>query len=253
MRNCFKWAVTAQIVVPLLLMMTGDKFLVHVAIAYYALPGLVGAATDHSTFSEYTDLFVLLAATFQILMVSYLVCKFRLVDELLLWLKKRWPDQIEIINNRLKYVFKTIKIVSISATFIIVLSLIGWIIHIDSKAKNYEIAYWSKIDAQYPYYRIHLKGTRFLMVHDPISALLGKTYVDTIDFYVFKITGTVNGNTISIDSSYKLLGDIKFYNVFHSKKKKMVINLYYDDTDANIKRPLSWNGEYTLVSNKGVP
>ncbi len=71
------------------------------------------------------------------------------------------------------------------------------------------------------------------MVHDPISALMGRTYEATEVIKVQKITGTVKGEEIPVDPGYyKYLGSIIFQG------NKMTIDLYYDSLDDNTKDPI---------------
>ncbi len=90
-------------------------------------------------------------------------------------------------------------------------------------------------------YRITLTGTRYLMVHDPVSLLRRPTYSATKVLTVPRLTGTVDGAEIPVQQGYyKLLGSIVFDG------DRMTVDLYYDDTDDRVRHPLSWNGAYTL-------
>ena len=90
-------------------------------------------------------------------------------------------------------------------------------------------------------YRITMTGTRYLMVHDPISALQRPTYRATRVLDVPRLTGTVEGAEIPVPPGhYKLLGQIAFDG------GRMTVALSRDNTDDNIRDPLSWNGTYTL-------
>jgi hypothetical protein len=122
----------------------------------------------------------------------------------------------------------------------IILLLIGWFAYIATKAENYEnaIAYYEG-----SFYKIELKGVRYLMAHDPVTALMGETYEKTYIINTPRITGVVSGNEIPVKKGYyKYLGNIIF------KENKMIIDLYYDNYDDGIKDPISWNGEYILTS-----
>ncbi len=90
-------------------------------------------------------------------------------------------------------------------------------------------------------YRITLSGTRYLMVHDPVSLLRRPRYTATKVLTVPRLTGTVDGAEIPVKPGYhKLLGSIVFDG------ERMTVDLYYDNTDDCIRDPLSWNGAYTL-------
>ena len=95
-------------------------------------------------------------------------------------------------------------------------------------------------------YRITLTGTRYLMVHDPISALMARTYEETYELDLPRIEGVVQGTEIPRPRGwYKLLGTVTFDG------DRMTVDLYYDNTDDKIRDPLSWNGVYTLRFAKG--
>jgi hypothetical protein len=80
------------------------------------------------------------------------------------------------------------------------------------------------------------------MVHDPVSLLQGKTYIETEILRVPRIEGVVEGREIPVAPGYyKYLGQIIFSG------SQMKLDLYYDNYDDKKKDPLSWNGEYNLV------
>ena len=90
-------------------------------------------------------------------------------------------------------------------------------------------------------YRVTLTGTRYLMVHDPFSLLRRPTYTATQVLVVPRLAGTVDGAEIPVKPGhYKLTGSIAFAG------GRMTVDLYYDNTDDNIRNPLSWNGEYVV-------
>ena len=133
---------------------------------------------------------------------------------------------------------------ALSIVSLIVLLIAGWLVFISNKAENYKNAFVTKDGS---FYKIELKGVRYLMVHDPISALMGRTYEATYVINVPRITGIVKGNEIPVKKGYyKYLGSITFSG------DKMMVDLYYDNYDDKIKDPISWDGEYTLVINGGV-
>ena len=137
---------------------------------------------------------------------------------------------------RVKMKKVTIVIIALVAISIILLVLLR------PKTRNDETALVYKVDSSY---LIVLMGTRYLMVHDPISALLGKTYNETYKIVVPRIEGIVKGSEIPAEKGYyHYEGQIDF------KGSRMSINLYYDNYDDKKKDALSWNGEYSLVLNK---
>jgi len=75
--------------------------------------------------------------------------------------------------------------------FVIILFLSGCVFF--KSPENFEVAYFEKVG---DYYEIELRGTRFLMVHDPVPALEGKMYVEEHIIKVPRITGEVNGEEI---------------------------------------------------------
>jgi len=95
------WAVVIQIVATFLLWMIpgGDGLFGYIVGYYYILPGLAGMAAGSGIYA--TDMghgidwrFFFATAFIQVLLVSYLICKFRLVDKLRSWFKKRREDRI---------------------------------------------------------------------------------------------------------------------------------------------------------------
>ena len=90
-----------------------------------------------------------------------------------------------------------------------------------------------------------LKGKRALMSHDIISALRGKTYVDSIYFSIpFKRNGTLKGEKIKVkEGHYGYKGKIKIQG------ENVTVDLYYNNVDDKKLTPSSWNGKYTLKEN----
>jgi hypothetical protein len=131
--------------------------------------------------------------------------------------------------------------------FIFILLIVAfWYQFIHNKSKNHEKAYYEKYDN---YYRVKLTGVRYLMTHDPVSALLRKTYIEEEYLTLPKITGVVQGKVIPVEfgGSYQYEGNITF------AKKSMKIELYYPEYQEQVppyrsspKSPLRWNGKYTL-------
>jgi len=124
---------------------------------------------------------------------------------------------------------------------VIILCAVGFIAIIRGKAENHETVNITKEGAEY---KIQFTGTRYLMVHDPISALLRKTYETTYSLKVPRIKGTVNGNEIPVKKGhYQFVGNVKF------NKDIVIVDLYTDNYDDKTKNASSWNGKYTIIHN----
>lgn len=125
-----------------------------------------------------------------------------------------------------------------NATRIIIgLCLMAFLSSCSSKAENFKDASVAKVGNQYA---VTLKGTRVLMAHDPVSMLIGGTYIDTETFQVPRIEGVVEGKEIPVEAGHvNYIGRIEFSGT------RMKVELYYD-YDKNIE-PVFWNGEYNLV------
>ena len=108
-----------------------------------------------------------------------------------------------------------------------------------SRVGNDERAYFAKQGAGY---LVQLKGTRRLMAHDPISLLRGRTYEATLALQLPRIEGTVAGSEIPVEEGY-----LPYTGQVVITKDKMKLDLYYDDPGLSVRRPLPWNGSYTLV------
>ena len=107
---------------------------------------------------------------------------------------------------------------------------------------NNERAYFAK---QGRSYLVELKGTRRAMAHDPISAIRGRTYEETLTLQLPRIEGVIDGSEIPVPE-----GKLRYGGNVAITKDKMKINLYYDDRSEDTKVPLDWNGEYTLVESE---
>ena len=103
---------------------------------------------------------------------------------------------------------------------------------------NDEHAYFVKHG---PNYLVELKGRRRLMAHDPVSAIRGRTYEETLTMELPRIEGIVEGAEIPVRRGSPYAGRIVI------TRDKMKVELLYDNRDDNTRVPLLWNGEYTLV------
>jgi len=80
------------------------------------------------------------------------------------------------------------------------------------------------------------------MAHDPVSAVRGRTYEETLTIELPRIEGVTEGAEIPVRPGY-----LRYTGRVVITKDKMTVDLYYDNRDDNTKVPLTWNGEYTLV------
>ena len=104
---------------------------------------------------------------------------------------------------------------------------------------NDEHAYFSKHGASY---LVELKGRRRLMAHDPVSAIRGRTYEETLTIELPRIEGVIEGADIPVKPGF-----LRYTGRIVITGHKMKVDLYYDNRDENTKVGLLWNGEYTLV------
>ena len=80
------------------------------------------------------------------------------------------------------------------------------------------------------------------MAHDPVSAVRGRTYEETLTIELPKIEGVIEGAEIPVRP-----GSLRYAGRVVITGGKMTVDLYYDNRDDKTKVPLRWNGEYTLV------
>ena len=107
-----------------------------------------------------------------------------------------------------------------------------------SRTGNDERAYFVK---RGPSYLVEMKGRRRLLAHDPLSAIRGRTYEETLTIELPRIEGVIEGAEIPVRSGYlRYAGRVAITN------RKMKVDLYYQG-DANARVALLWNGDYTLV------
>ncbi|MXV14321.1 hypothetical protein [Hufsiella ginkgonis] len=91
-------------------------------------------------------------------------------------------------------------------------------------------------------YEIIVTGERMLMVHDPISLLQRKTYLDSMRFVIPRSQGIINAREIPADSFYdKLSGKMTLND------DDLLIELYYKDFDDKTNKSLIWNGKYKIL------
>lgn len=91
-------------------------------------------------------------------------------------------------------------------------------------------------------YVVEMKARRRLMAHDPVSAVRGGTYEETLRLELPRIEGIVEAREIPVRP-----GSVPYAGRVVITRGRMSVDLYYDDGTANRKVPLPWNGEYTLI------
>ncbi|MES2670559.1 MAG: hypothetical protein V4673_09110 [Pseudomonadota bacterium] len=111
------------------------------------------------------------------------------------------------------------------------------------RSHNYKEAAYFELDGRYT---VTLSGKRMLMAHDPVSLILSKTYEEHLELDLPRLSGTIRGDDIPVKSGYEYTGTIEVSGT------QMRVNLYYDNTDDEVSKPLSWNGQYVLVNDKAV-
>ena len=79
------------------------------------------------------------------------------------------------------------------------------------------------------------------MAHDPLSALRGRAYRDSITFHLpAAVSGLIASSSIPVEPGYYAYrGTI----TLRPESRKLTVNLFYDNTDGRLLHPLSWNGE----------
>ena len=108
-----------------------------------------------------------------------------------------------------------------------------------ARVGNDERAYFARHGQSY---LVEMKGRRRLMAHDPVSAIRGRTYEDTLTIELPRLEGTIDGSEIPVTP-----GKLRYLGQVVIARPKMNVDLYYDDPGDAGRRPLPWNGEYTLV------
>ena len=115
-----------------------------------------------------------------------------------------------------------------------------------SRTGNDERAYFVKRGTTYV---VEMRGRRRLLSHDPLSAIRGRTYEETLTIELPRLEGVIEGAEIPVRSGYlRYAGRVAITN------RKMKVDLYYHG-DANARVALLWNGDYTLLQRdtSGVP
>ena len=108
-----------------------------------------------------------------------------------------------------------------------------------SGAHNNELAYFT---THGPGYLVELNGERRLMAHDPISAIRGRMYSETLTIELPRIEGVIEGSEIPVRPGF-----VPYTGRIVITADRMKIDLYYNDRDENREVALLWNGVYTLT------
>jgi hypothetical protein len=122
---------------------------------------------------------------------------------------------------------------------LIIASITTYCLLFTSPATNYTTAY---ITTEKDHFILTVKGKRLLMVHDPVSLLLRRTYEDSTNYIIPRKQGVIKGEELPTEPGYyKSIGTIKIQD------NQVEINLLTDNYDDKKLDPNSWNGKYELV------
>ncbi len=129
------------------------------------------------------------------------------------------------------------KICLISSFFIAGIAM--YVFLFTSPSTNYKIAF---IVTEKDHFILTVKGRRQLMVHDPVSLFLRKTYEDSINYIVPRKQGVIKGEELpTVPGYYKSVGTITI------QSNQVEIDLSKDNYDDKKLTPDNWNGKYKLV------
>ena len=104
---------------------------------------------------------------------------------------------------------------------------------------NYKTAF---IEKEKDHFILTIKGKKTLMVHDPVSLFLRKTYEDSAKYIIPRKQGVIKGEELPTQPGYyKSVGTITIQN------NQAEINLSYDNYDDKKMDSDGWNGKYKLV------
>ena len=108
-----------------------------------------------------------------------------------------------------------------------------------SPSTNYKTAF---IATEQDHFILTIKGKRLLMVHDPVSLFLRKTYEDSTNYIIPRKQGIIKGEELPTEPGYyKSVGTINIQD------NQVEIKLSIDNYDDKKLDPDSWNGKYKLV------
>jgi hypothetical protein len=141
---------------------------------------------------------------------------------------------IEPVRNSIRY---------LGVFLILLVSLNACRIDSDDGRRNLNAAYLSKLGNS-DSVKIKVFTKAGYMVHDPISALFPKYYIDSMIFIVPDIVQKnipfQDVQTIPRGGYPFIKGGIKF------NKDSVMINLWYNDYDHKIVYAVVWNSEYLV-------
>ena len=108
-----------------------------------------------------------------------------------------------------------------------------------SLSTNYKTAF---IATEKDHFILTVKGRRLLMVHDPVSLFLRKTYEDSTNYILPRMQGFIKGEELLTKPGY-----YKSVGAINIQDNQVEINLSIANYDDKIFDPDSWNGKYKLV------
>ena len=122
---------------------------------------------------------------------------------------------------------------------VIVALLTSYFFLFTSPSTNFRTAY---VENNGQSFKVTVKCKRSIMVHDPVSIFLRKTYQDSEQFIIPHSEGIFKGHELLNNNRYnKSLGELII------KDKHLKIDLYIDYNNVNLSDPSIWNGNYELV------
>lgn len=131
---------------------------------------------------------------------------------------------------------KKSNIITVSVSILISLWFFVFLVIRDPTSKNDAI-----INAQKDTYIVSITWEQLSMVHDPIFALLKPTSPGNFEIILPRNYWVINGKEIPISNwYYGYLWNVTFDD------DTIIIDLYYDNYDDNIKDPVWWNWIYKL-------
>jgi amino acid transporter len=122
---------------------------------------------------------------------------------------------------------------------VVVALLTSYFFLFTSPSTNFRTAY---IENNEQSFKVTVKGKRSIMVHDPVSIFLRKTYQDSEQFIIPHSEGIFKGHELLNNNRYsKSVGELII------KDNHLKIDLYTDYNNMKTFNPSFWNGNYELV------
>ena len=122
---------------------------------------------------------------------------------------------------------------------LIIAGITTYVFLFTSPSTNYKTAF---IATEKDHFILTVKGKRLLMVHDPVSLLLRKTYEDSTNYIIPRKQGIIKGEELLTEEGY-----YKSNGTINIQANQVEINLSIDNYDDKKLDPDSWNGKYKLV------